>query len=98
MHLWDPGFEIFGCQILTDLPAEQMKSIDDVSDKHREAIVMGQHALGRLRHVAKFVIITRLQVVVMPALEYDLFGAIEVADVRGATFMGRDNHTGMGDL
>lgn len=95
MGLWDPGFKIFGCQILTDLPAEQMKSIDDISDRHREAIVIGQHALMRGRHVAKFVIITKLQVVVIPSLEYDLFNAIEVADVRGATFMGRDNHTGM---
>jgi hypothetical protein len=98
MKLWDPGFEIFGCQILTDLPTEQMRSIDDVSDKHREAIVMGQHALMRRRHVSKFVIITKLQVVVLPSLEYDLFDTIEVADVRGATFMGRDNHTGMGNL
>ena len=98
MPLWDPGFKIFGCQILTDLAAEQMRSLDDIGEGHREAIVLATHKLETRRHVARHVIFTKHQVAVLPGLEYDLLGAIEVADVRGAVFMGRENTTGMGSF
>lgn len=90
MH--DAGFSLFGCQVFTD--DVFLDKEDKLTAEQREAVTLAMTDLASRRLMAKTLIIAKFQVVAFTALDHDLVqGALSIADVRGAIFMGRQNRT-----